>query len=149
MMTDEMLTQAAGELAYAMNKSLPESGACSHQFSAGFERKMKRLMRRTDHPGMYRVLRAVAGMILVISIGFGSLLALSPEARAAVYGWVRRQCESFFEYQFEGESKLPGKLGIAPNGFQRGMNWTLPRKLQAARHISTTTKMDCLCCSAI
>lgn len=120
MITDEMISQAAGELAYAMNKSLPEPGECNHQFSAGFERKIKRLMRRADYPGMYRVFRAVASIILVISIGFASLLAISPEARAAVFGWVRRQYESFYEFYFEGEPEVSGEVRYCPQWIPEG-----------------------------
>lgn len=119
-MTEEMLRQAAGELACAMDRSLPEPGECSHRFSAGFERKMKRLLRRADHPGVYRGLRAAASILLVISIGVASLLALSPEARAAVLGWVRREYGSFFEYHFEGESEISGEVRYCPQWVPEG-----------------------------
>lgn len=103
MITDEMMAQAAAELADAINASLPEPSACNHQFSARFERKMKRLIRRTDHPAIYRTLRSVASILLVIIIGCGSTLAVSAEAREIVFGWVKQQYETFYEYFFEGE----------------------------------------------
>lgn len=104
MITDKMLAQAAAELATAINESLPEPTDCTHEFSAEFERKMKRITRRANHPILYRTLRSVASIILVITIGFGSVLVVSAEARAAVFGWVREQYESFYEYFFEGEA---------------------------------------------
>ena len=103
MITDKMLAQAAAELATAINESLPDPKDCTHEFSAEFERKMKRITRRANHPILYRTLRSVASIILVITIGFGSVLAVSAEARAAVFGWVKEQYESFYEYLFEGE----------------------------------------------
>lgn len=103
MITDEMLAQAAAELADAINASLPAPEECHHQFSAKFERKMKRLIYRTNHPIQHRILRSAASILLVILLGFSSVLAVSVEAREAVFGWVREQYESFYEYFFEGD----------------------------------------------
>lgn len=103
MITDEMLAQAAAELADAINASLPTPEECHHQFSAKFERKMKRLIYRTNHPIQHRILRSAASILLVILLGFSSVLAVSVEAREAVFGWIREQYESFYEYFFEGQ----------------------------------------------
>lgn len=103
MITDEMLAQAAAELADAINESLPNPSECNHQFSPRFEKKMKRLIRKTHHPVFYRSLRTVASIVLVIMIGFGSTLAISAEARENVFGWVKQKYESFYEYFFEGD----------------------------------------------
>lgn len=103
MITDEMLAQAAAELADAINESLPSPSECTHQFSPQFEKKMKRLIRRANHPTVYRALRSVVSILLVIMIGFGSTLAVSAEAREIVFGWVKQQYENFYEYFFEGE----------------------------------------------
>lgn len=103
MITDEMLAQAAAELADAINESLPNPSECNHQFSPRFEKKMKRLIRKTHHPVFYRSLRTVASIVLVIMIGFGSTLAISAEAREIVFGWVKQQYENFYEYFFEGD----------------------------------------------
>lgn len=105
MITDEMLTQAAAELADAINASLPAPEECHHQFSAKFERRMKRLIYRTNHPVQHRILRSAASILLVILLGFSSVLAVSVEAREAVFGWVREQYESFYAYFFEGQSE--------------------------------------------
>lgn len=104
MISDEMLKQAATELAMAMNESLPDPEECTHQFSPEFEKKIKRITRRANHPILYRSLRNVASVLLVIAIGFGSVLAISPEVRAAVFGWVKEQYQSLYEYFFEGDS---------------------------------------------
>lgn len=96
MITDEMMAQAASELADAINESLPAPSECTHQFSPRFEKKMKRLIRRANHPTIYRALRSVASILLVIMIGFGSTLAVSAEAREIVFGWVKQQYENFY-----------------------------------------------------
>lgn len=103
MITDDMMAQAAAELADAINESLPNPSECTHQFSPRFEKKMKRLIRKSHHPIFYRTLRTVASIVLVILIGFGSTLAVSAEAREIVFSWVKQQYENFYEYFFEGD----------------------------------------------
>ena len=44
MLSEELLKQAAEELALAMNESLPKPEQCQHQFSEEFERKMRLLL---------------------------------------------------------------------------------------------------------
>lgn len=114
MITDKMLEKAAAELAEAINTSLPAPDECTHSFSVAFERKMKRLVRKTNHPIVFRTLRAVACIILALCISFCSLLALSPEARAMVYSWFRQQCESFYEYFFVGEASSSENAQYSP-----------------------------------
>ena len=43
MLSEELLKQAAEELALALNESLPKPEQCQHQFSEEFERKMQLL----------------------------------------------------------------------------------------------------------
>lgn len=122
MITDEMLAQAAAELADAINASLPAPEECHHQFSAKFERKMKRLIYKTNHPIQHRILRSVASILLVILLGFSSVLAVSAEAREAVFGWIREQYKSFYAYFFEGQQVDDGPAtyspGWMPDGFE-------------------------------
>ena len=44
MLSEELLKQAAEELAIALNESLPNPEQCQHQFSEEFERKMQLLL---------------------------------------------------------------------------------------------------------
>lgn len=122
MITDEMLAQAAAELAEAINASLPAPEECHHQFSTKFERKMKRLIYRTNHPIQHRILRSVASILLVVLLGFSSILAVSVDARAAVFGWIRGQYESFYAYFFEGrpgdEEPASYYPGWMPDGYE-------------------------------
>lgn len=120
MITDEMLSQAAAELADAIYDSLPNPSECNHQFSPRFEKKMKRLIRRSNHPVLYRSLRTVASIVLVIVIGFGSTLAISAEAREIVFGWVKQQYENFYEYFFEGEVEPTESAKYQPGWMPEG-----------------------------
>lgn len=120
MITDEMLAQAAAELADAINASLPAPEECHHQFSTKFERKMKRLIYRTNHPIQHRFLQSAASILLVILLGFSSVLAVSVEAREAVFGWVRGQYESFYAYFFEGQSEESEPVSYYPGWMPDG-----------------------------
>ena len=43
--TEELLQQAASELAVALNENLPPPNECQHKFSYKFEEKMQTLIR--------------------------------------------------------------------------------------------------------
>lgn len=103
MITDEMIAEAAAELNEAMLKCLPEPSECDYQFSPAFERKMKHIMRRANHPMFYRIMKKVACFVLVALIGFASLMAISPAVRATVIGWVKEQYDTFTSYFFQGD----------------------------------------------
>ena len=105
MISDERLREAARQAEKNLLASLPEPEDCEATFSPEFERKMKKLIRRTDHPIRYWVQKAVACILLVILLGGGSVLALSTEARAAFVGWVREVYETWFVYNYEGTDR--------------------------------------------
>ena len=44
-LTEELLQQAAAEMASALNDSLPPPNECRHKFSESFEQKMQTLIR--------------------------------------------------------------------------------------------------------
>lgn len=123
MITDKMMEEAAEELFQAMLAGLPEEEQCVHQFSERFERKMKRLIRRAEHPVFHRVLQQAASIVLVLFLGFATLLAVSPTVRAAVFGWVQERYEDLTTYYFDGQTQQnpePAKyeLGNLPEGFE-------------------------------
>lgn len=120
MITDEMMAQAAAELAEAINSSLPAPNECAHCFSATFERKIKNLIRKTSHPVGYRAVRAAACIILSLCVSLGSLLVLSPTARATVYSWIRHRYESFYEYFFDGKASFSENARYSPQWIPQG-----------------------------
>ncbi len=122
MISDERLREAARQAEKNLLASLPEPEDCEATFSPQFERKMKKLVRRTDHPIIYWMQKAVACILLTILIGGGSVLALSTEARAAFVGWIRELYETWFVYKYEGEDQeLPQntvfQITWLPEGF--------------------------------
>ena len=102
MISDERLREAAREAEEKLLASLPKPEDCEATFSPEYKRKMKKLARRTDHPVIYWVHKAVACILLTILIGGGGILTFSTEARAAFVGWVREVYETWFVYNYEG-----------------------------------------------
>ncbi len=103
MITDEMIAEAALELNTAILKNLPDTDCCSHEFSAGFEKKMNRLIRKAKHPRLYTFAQRAACILLVLILGFMALLAVSPTVRAGVLGWIKEQYETVTSYFFVGD----------------------------------------------
>ena len=65
---------------------------------------MQKIVRRTGHPYLYRVLQTAACFVLIATLSFGSVLVVSAEARAAVWGWIKETYEQFVVYFVEDES---------------------------------------------
>jgi len=120
MITDEMLREAAYKAALKMNENLPDLNECDHHFSARFEHKMKKLIHRANHPMQHYILRSAASIVLVLLIGFGSILTVSAEAREIVFGWFKQQYKSFYEYFFEGEPITSDSYQYCPDWMPDG-----------------------------
>lgn len=121
MITDEMLREAAAEYERYMLAHLPEITE-PHVFSKKFERKMQKLFSRARHPVLYHVKRYVAAVLLAIITLFGTVIALSPEARAAVIGWVRNTVGEFFQYTSTHSSDSTAceyELSVIPEGYRQ------------------------------
>ncbi len=130
MISEEALRQAAAEASDCLVRSLDEAGIPVHNFSARFERKMRRLIRRTRHPAAYRALIRVACAFLAFLLGSGVFLAVNPEARAAFFGWVRTQYERLFVYDVANtgeQTELPEyTLGWLPEGYEEVGRYIYP-----------------------
>lgn len=128
MISEEALRQAAAEANDCLVRSFDELDIPVHNFSARFERKMRRLIRRTRHPAAYRALVRVACAFLAFLLGSGVFLAVNPEARAAFFGWVRTQYSEFFVYFFpesaEDSMNAEYTLGWLPEGYHESVRHT-------------------------
>ena len=83
---------------------------------------MKSVIKKNNHPQLKRVLRMAASFALVILVASGSVMALSPTARAAVMGWLFGQDGTTFSYTSmgeESESDVYYKYDVAeiPEGY--------------------------------
>lgn len=95
MITEAMLALAAAEVSDSMVNAVQER---DHAFSLAFERKLRTLTRRADHPIRYQVLRYAAAVLIVAVTAFGVLYAAVPQVRATVNEWVKTTFGSGFRY---------------------------------------------------
>lgn len=111
MLTDVILSEAAAEAERFLLAIVPDDGE-PHVFSKRFERKMQKLVRRANHPIRYQIMRTAAAVALAIVTLFGAVMAVSPEARAAVIGWIK---ETFGAYtHYESDDATTGDIKIDP-----------------------------------
>ena len=114
-----MLDAARQEYGGLINE-LPE-----HDFSQRFEQRMQKLVRRANHPIRYRAIQVVACLLLVILLSGCAVLAVSSEAREALYGWVKEVYETSYIYRFFGsDQEVPTEEMVVyrptyiPSGYQ-------------------------------
>lgn len=100
-----MLERAAAEFAAAQARALPNPDDCAHLFSAKFERRTNRLIRRTKHPVLYRTVQSAACLALLILLGFASVLTVSAEARGSVLGWITQRYPAYCEIILVGKTE--------------------------------------------
>ena len=122
MISNEFIRQATEEYHEESMSAIPTENEIDHVFSDRFENNMKSVIRKNNHPQMKRVLRMAASFALVILIAGGSVMALSPTARAAVMGWLFGQEGTVFSYTSIGtktESEVFYKYDLAqiPEGY--------------------------------
>lgn len=116
----QVLLDADGQEYGDMMELLPE-----HDFSPDFERKMKKLIRRANHPIRHRVAQAAACFLLAALLSGCTVLAISPEARAAFVGWVREVSEGWFVYHYTGEDQaIPSDMVYRPTWIPEGYHET-------------------------
>lgn len=85
----------------------PTKPAFSPRYLA-WEKKFLRnpigLSKRTLRPVWKTVLRWAACFLLVVSLSLGTLMAVSPQARAWVTAWFTEQHKDHVTYRFQGEA---------------------------------------------
>ena len=122
MISNEFIRQATEEYHEESMSAIPAENEIDHVFSDRFENNMKSVIKKNQHPQLKRVLRMAASFALVILVAGGSVMALSPTARAAVIGWLFGQEGTVFSYTSMGtktESEVFYKYDLAqiPEGY--------------------------------
>lgn len=107
MVTDTALRHAAAQAQDVLLTTLAAEQANLHKFSAAFEKKLQKLVRRARHPMLHRTLRYAAVIVLTLATLFGSVMALSPEARAQVAGWFGSVFGSYTHYDNVDATQIP------------------------------------------
>lgn len=123
MIMDERMAKAAAEANRILVDNLPDEGECKHVFSPEFEKKMKKLLKRTEHPLRYRFFRTVAAILLISLLGVSAVLTINTEARERLFSWIREQYFSLTSYSCDGDGEEVGELkkydlGFLPEGYE-------------------------------
>ena len=103
MISNLLLRQATEEYHEESMSAIPTENEIDHVFSDRFENNMRSVIKKNNHPQLNRMLRMAASFALVILVASGSVMALSPTARAAVMGWLFGQDGTTFSYTSMGE----------------------------------------------
>lgn len=122
MISKETFLAALEEVDAAILASLPEPEDCSFPFSERFEQKMRTVIRRGNHPVMYKAIQRVACIFLVLVMLFSSVMIISTDARAAIIGWIKEQYDTFYHYFFPSEAtdteQAEYSLGWVPDDYR-------------------------------
>ena len=134
------LKAALKEVCYLELEDIPSEEVLSADdtltFSATFERRMKKLIRRADHPIRHRVAQAAACLLLAVLLSGCTVLAISPEAREAFVGWVREVSEVWFVYHYTGETQdTPTDVVYCPTWVPDGYSQALVPELSGQVNI--------------
>lgn len=104
LMMQKVLTDAA-ELDCA-----PEASDGTFTPSRSHEREMRSMLldpdgwaRKRSRPVWKKALQAAAVIVVALLVGFGGLMAVSPEARAAVNRWITDEGEGYVTYTYSGD----------------------------------------------
>lgn len=118
MISDEMLRTAAEEVSSCVLEGLPPVE--DHRFSLRFQRKMKQLLFRADHP-ISHALTSCAAIVLLLLTAFATLMVASPTVRAAVLEWSRKIYHGGSIYSYEGQLQVQERneyyLSQIPEGY--------------------------------
>ena len=126
MISDAALTEAAFAVDEAILNTLPKPGECDHVFSPAFERKMRKLIRKANHPVAYKVLNRAACALLALVLSASLLLTFHPKARAAVVDWIKEKVEDFYHYFAPEKESEPEAEAATPEQYCLGkghMKW--------------------------
>ena len=111
-MNEEKLKNAASEAARRMLDTLPED--CAHDFSPRFQRKMRALLRREEHPVIHKTLLRVASLAAMLIICFAVIRPLLPVAHSEKTGWILKETDKEIIYHFYGEYAYKDRIRFEP-----------------------------------
>ena len=131
MISNDFIRQATEEYHEETMTAIPTENEIDHVFSDRFEENMKSVIKKNNHPQLKRVLRMAASFALVILIAGGSVMAISPTARAAVMGWLFGRESDAFVYRSTGtetneETITTYDFAEIPEGYTFQQNFLMP-----------------------
>ena len=131
MISNDFIRQATEEYHEESMTAIPTENEIDHVFSDRFEENMKSVIKKNNHPQLKRVLRMAASFALVILIAGGSVMAISPTARAAVLGWLFGRESDAYVYRSTGtetneETITTYDFAEIPEGYTFQQNILMP-----------------------
>lgn len=125
MISDKELREAARQYEQALLRALPEPEDCEAAFSPDFERKMKKLIFRVDHPIRYWLRRLLP---VLLAVGLAAAALLLAKQAPAEEPPVQTQTEppaASAEPSPPGESQEPAARAIVyrPTWLPEGCEW--------------------------
>ena len=131
MISNEFIRQATEEYHDESMSTIPAENEIDHVFSDRFEENMKSVIKKNIHPQLNHILRMAASFALVILIAGGSVMALSPTARAAVLGWLFGRESDAYVYRSTGtetneETMTTYDFAEIPEGYTFQQNFLMP-----------------------
>ena len=131
MISNLLLRQATEEYLEESMSAIPTENEIDHVFSDRFEKNMESVIKKNKHPQLKRVLRMAASFALVILLAGGSVMAISPTARAAVRGWLFGRESDAYVYRSTGsdtyeETITAYDLAETPEGYTLWQNIVMP-----------------------
>ena len=141
MISDAALKEAAFAVEQAMLDALPKPEECDHVFSPRFERKMRKLIRKTNHPIVYKALSRAACALLVLVLSASLLLTFHPKARAAVVDWIKEKIGDFYHYFAPEKESEPEAEAATPEDYCLG--WIPEGYTLLFSNISEVDKVEC------
>lgn len=134
--SDAALCAAGQTLVRQLAQQLPQGDGVP--ISPAFQRKMAALLRRTRRRQTVRTAcRRTAAALLTVALVLGAVLAVSPTARAAVSGWLRRTTtRDGVTYRFSGQDAaggLPEDMPWLPEGYSPAQDLSAPDGVRVLR----------------
>jgi len=131
LISNDFIRQATEEYHEESMSAIPTENEIDHVFSDRFEENMKSVIKKNNHPHLKRVLRMAASFALVILIAGGSVMAISPTARAAVMGWLFGRESDAYVYRSTGtdtneETITTYDFAEIPEGYTFQQNFLMP-----------------------
>lgn len=121
MMFEKRLRLAAVKADTVRMENVSKLNEVEWDFSPRFQRKMKWIIKRADHPVQF-ALQQIASVVLVILLSAAIWLSVDTDARAEFFAWVRERWMEGYHYFIGRESLAEGKtgscrLGWVPEGY--------------------------------
>lgn len=125
MISEKELREAARQYEKALLRALPEPEDCEAVFSPGFERKMKKLILRVDHPIQYWLRRLLPVLLAAGLIAAAVLLAgRAPVAEPPAQTRTEAPAASAGPPSPPGESQQPARsIVYRPTWLPEGCEW--------------------------